>query len=459
MTLKHPVGPHITTFDILRMVAAGVEFDPLEFSVQIMQEYGGFARVQAGPVPYYQVTVPELVHQILVTDAAKYHKPKRMRDALKAFAGNGLLLSEGDFWKRQRKLAQPAFHSKRIETYANTMVDYTEHMLESWRAGGEILLDREMMKLTLSIVSKTLFDAEVASDAARVGVLLTDVLEASNNRLMAVFSLPEWIRTPGRRRTERAMHELDGIIQRFIDERRRSGQDKGDLLSMLLMAVDETGSMDDKQLRDEAMTLFIAGHETTAMALTWSWYLLAQNPDKLAKLQAELDTVLAGRAPTLADLPNLPYTEMVVKEAMRLYPPAPGVSREPIEPVSIAGFDVPQGSLMNIQFFAMHRDPGYFPEPERFLPERFDKANAASIPDYAYLPFGGGPRVCIGNMFAMMEARLALAAMAQRFELALVPGQTVRPRQTLTIRPATSIRMTLTQRQPSRQYHPEAVPV
>jgi cytochrome P450 len=452
MIQKHPAGPNISTFDILRMALSGVEFDPLEFSYQMMQEYGGFTRVQAGPIAYYQITVPELIHQILVTDAAKYHKPKRMRDALKSFAGNGLLLSEGDFWKRQRKLAQPAFHSKRIESYATTMVDYTYRMLEGWRAGAEILLDREMMKLTLSIVSKTLFDADVASDAARVGVLLTDVLEASNNRLMAVFTLPEWIKTPGRRRTERAVRELDAIIQRFIDERRRSGQDKGDLLSMLLLAVDETGSMDDKQLRDEAMTLFIAGHETTAMALTWAWYLLSQHPDKLAKLQTELDTALAGRAPTLADLPNLPYTEMVIKEAMRLYPPAPGVSREPIEPVSIAGFDVPAGSLINIQFFAMHRDPGYFPEPERFLPERFDKANTASIPDYAYLPFGGGPRVCIGNMFAMMEARLALAAIAQRFELALVPGQTVKPRQTLTIRPATSIRMTLKQRQPARQH-------
>lgn len=450
--MKRPAGMKMSTPEILWLTITGAKFDQLAFALTLSKDYGGISYSELGPVNMYQINDPELVHEVLVEKANKFHKADRMKTALKAFAGNGLLLSEGDFWKRQRKLAQPAFHIKRIESYAQTMVEHAQNMLDGWRSGETRYIDREMMKLTLSIVCKTLFDADVSGDAERVGVLMTEVLEESNEKINSAFELPEWI--PSRKRAHRkaVLAELDAIIQRFIEDRQRSGEDKGDLLSMLLDARDEDGSgMDAKQLRDEAMTLFIAGHETTAMALSWAWYLLANNPACMQKLQQEVDNVLQGRAPTMHDLANLPYSDMVLKEALRLYPPASGVTRQAVEDVQIGDYTLESGVMISLSIYAMQRSPLYFPNPDSFDPERFSKENESKIPRYAYLPFGGGPRVCIGNMFAIMEARLILAAVAQRYDLELEAGQDVVAETLLTIRPKNGIRMKLKQREAVRE--------
>ncbi|NWF69630.1 MAG: cytochrome P450 [Chloroflexi bacterium] len=447
--MNRPDGMRLSIARIMWMTLRGFKFDPLAFFMKVDELYGPFSYNELGPVRMWLINDPELVREISVEKAAHFHKSRLIRESIKPFIGNGLLLSEGDFWKRQRKLAQPAFHTRRIESYAQTMVDFTEQALAGWRDGDVRYIDREMMQITLQIVCKTLFDANVSGEAARVGTLLTEVLEASNERLNAALRVPEWLPTPRRQRQKAVLRELDALIGRFIEDRRRSGEDKGDLLSMLLEARDDNGAgMSDQQLRDEVMTLFIAGHETTAMALSWALYLLAQNPAALEKLQQEVDMVLAGRAPTLADLPHLPYGEMVIKEAMRLYPPAPGFSREAVEPTEIGGYTLQPGEMLTVSLWVMHRSARYFAQPEQFLPERFSKEREAEIPRYAYLPFGAGPRVCIGNLFALMEARLMLAAIAQRYEWQLVPAQQIVPQQLITIRPQYGIQMKLTQRQP-----------
>jgi cytochrome P450 len=453
MTLTYPPGVRSGYLETIRAVLTGQEFDMLAFANESQKMYGSFNFTRFGWVTFYTLSDPELIHEILVNQASRYHKIRLIKYALGPFLGNGLLTSEGDFWKRQRKLSQPAFHSRRIENYADTMVDYAHKMLAGWKTGDKRRIDREMMKLTLNIVAKTLFDADVSGDADRVGDLLTRVLDASNDRINAAVQWPDWLPNAKRDQMRRDIAELDIILQRFIDERRQSGEDGGDLLSMLLAAQDDDGSgMTDKQLRDELMTIFLAGHETTAMNLSWTWYLLSQQPQAVAKLKTEVDRVLGERRATMADLAHLPYNEMVIKEALRLYPPAPGVGREPIEDVQIGGYSVPKGALINISFFAMHRHPAYFPDPEVFDPERFSPEREKDIPRYAYLPFGAGPRVCIGNSFALMEARLILATMIQQVELALLPGQQIVPKQLVTVRPQNGIEMSVTRReaQPAR---------
>lgn len=448
MSYTYPAGDRVSNLQTLKVVLSGVKFDTLAYARQMSEQYGGFAYSTFGRIGFYIISDPDIMHEVLVDKAELFHKGSLLRNAFRPFLGNGLLISEGDFWKRQRKLTQPAFHMKRIDAYGKAMMDYTEGMIDAWKDQQVIWLDRHMMKLTLQIIARTMFDADVSGDAEQVGVLLTDILEATNDRINAAFRIPEWIPTPQRMRVKRSVAELDAILQRFIDERRSLKQDKGDLLSMLLLAQDDDGSgMTDKQLRDELMTIFLAGHETTAMALSWTWYLLSQHPEVIKKLQAEVDTVLNGRAPTVADLPRLPYTEMVVKESMRLYPPAPGFSREPIEDVELAGYTVPKGSLFLMSSYAMHHNPRYFPEPEKFMPERFTPENEQTRHKYAYLPFGGGPRVCIGNNFALMEARLVLAVMIQRVELNLIPGQVIEPQQLVTLRPKHGIQMKVVSRQ------------
>lgn len=442
MTPKLAPGQKMGLLQIFRLMAAGEKFDGLAFAKFTDDTYGPASYGEFGPVKMYQFADPDMIHEVLVEKVDKFQKGAVMKRGLVPFIGNGLVTSDGDFWRRQRKLAQPAFHARRIESYAGTMVKHTLKMLEGWRDGGTIRIDREMMKLTLGIACKTLFDTDVSGDAERVAVLLAGVLDITNERFSAVVNLPEWMPTPKRARTAKLIAELDAIIQRFIDERRKTNEDRGDLLSMLMLAEDENGEhMSDKQLRDEVMTLFFAGHETTANTLTWAWYLLSQHADARAKLWAEVDGGLAGRVPTLADLSNLPYSDQVVKEALRLYPPAPGMNREPIEDVTIGGYDVPKGVQLSLSIYAMHRSSRYFANPEQFDPERFSPEREKQIPRYAYLPFGGGPRVCIGNMFAMMEARLVLATVAACYDLALLPEPQVVPEQLVTIRPRYGIQM------------------
>jgi cytochrome P450 len=445
-----PPGPHINLAlaVIGQMFPARFPFDPLAFGLNIAREFGDIAHYHVGPLHVYQLNHPDFARQVLVEEPEKFYKARLIKQAFGPFAGQGLLTSDGAVWRQQRKLIQPAFHHGQLVTYAAVMVGHALRMIDSLDDGAVVEIQEEMARLTLAIVVQTLFGADVTRDAKEVGRLMVAVLDSANDRLNRILRLPSWVPTRRNLHEKRALARLDALLDSFVAAHRASSEPPADLLSVLLAATDEdSGSrMSDRQLHEEMMTLFLAGHETTAMALTWTWYLLSQHPEVEEKLVSEVSGVLRGRAPTVADLAQLPYTEMVVRESMRLYPPAAGFAREPIEDVRIGGYVVPRGSLVTVNTYALHRDPRFFEEPERFDPERFGAGWEERIPRYAFLPFGGGPRVCIGNGFAMMETRLILAAVAQRCHLSLEPGQEITPVQLVTVRPKNGIRMRLRRR-------------
>jgi cytochrome P450 len=452
MKRKYPDGPQIKLpLAILsQLLPARFPHDSLAFSLGVSRQFGDIAHYKYGPLHVYQLSHPDLARQILVERPEKFHKPKLVKNALLPFAGEGLVTSDGALWKRQRKLMQPAFHSRQLASYADVMTAQARGMMGGF-ADREIRdIGAEMAKLTLSVVAKCLFGADLPLEADEISRLMVAVLEAANQRLNSPLRIPSWVPTARNLREKRALAGLDATLQGVIRSRRASKLVCDDLLSVLLAAVDEESGdrMSDQQLRDEMMTLLLAGHETTAGGLTWTWYLLSRHPEVEAKLVEELRRVLAGRAPSLSDLSKLPYTEMVIREALRLYPPASGIAREPIEDVTIGGYDVPKGSLVVVNTYAMQRDTRFFTDPEQFNPERFAPGWEERIPRHAYLPFGGGPRMCIGNAFAMMEARLVLASVAQDFRLSLETDETIRPVQLVTLRPAVPVRMRLERRQP-----------
>ncbi len=445
-----PEGPRVNFLLAIlsQLLPKLVPFDPLTFNLSLARDYGNIAYYRVGPLRVYQLNHPDLARQILVDQPEKFLKPRFITRAFRPFAGNGLLTSDGALWRQQRRLIQPAFHHKHIMAYGDVMVAHALAMIESFEDGAVREVSTEMTRLTLGIVVESLFGADVTRGAPDIGGLMTAILEATNQRINSALQVPDWVPTRRNLRERRALAKLDTILHQLIQTRRSSAEERGDLLTILLTAVDEDDGtrMSDRQLRDEMMTLFLAGHETTANALTWTWYLLSQHPEVEATLVDELQRVVRGRAPSGADLPNLPYTDMVVREAIRLYPPAPGFAREPIEDINIGGYVVPKGSLVSISAYALHRDPRFFPDPERFDPERFAPGWEDRIPRHAYLPFGGGPRICIGNGFAMTEARLILATVAARYQFALEPDQQVVPVQLVTLRPKNGIRMRLRRR-------------
>jgi cytochrome P450 len=445
MTGSAPPGPRINIVlaVIGQMLPRVFPFDPLAFGLDNARTFGDIVYYKAGPLRVFQVSHPDFARQVLVEEPEKFHKPRLIKNAFRPFAGEGLLTSDGPRWKEQRKLMQPAFHHGALARYADVMVRHASRTADGFKAGQAIELQTEMSALTLPIVVECLFGGDVTQFANEVGGLMVAVLDASNHRLNSPLRLPSWVPTARHLRERRALQRLDQILHELIAARRAAPGGRHDLLSTLLTAVDqETGArMSNEQLRDEMMTLFLAGHETTANLMTWTWFLLSRHPEAEAALFEQLDRVLQGRPPAIADLPALPQTEMIVREALRLYPPAPGVAREPIEDVSIGGYAVPKGSLISVNAFAMQRDARFFPEPERFDPGRFAPGWEQRISRYAYLPFGGGPRVCIGNGFALMEARLILATLAQRWRFTLEPGQDVRPMQLVTVRARDGIRM------------------
>jgi cytochrome P450 len=400
--------------------------------------------VRLGHIPGVVLCHPDAIEQVLVTQSRNFIKHFLLRQN-RLLLGNGLLTSEGDFWLRQRRLIQPAFVRQRVLGYADVMVAYAERLLAGWGDGETRDLHVEMTRLTLGIAAKTLFDADVAGDAPEVGAALAVALARYERRIGGIYPVPHWLPTPGNRRLLRAVARLDEIVYRFIRQRRHSRAERDDLLSLLLHARDEDdGSrMTDRQLRDEAMTLFLAGHETTALALTWAGYLLALHPEVHDQLLGELGAVLGGRAPTAADLPRLTYTEHVVLEAMRLYPPVYAFGREALHDCEVMGYAIPARTTVFMSQWAMHRDPRWFEAPEKFDPGRWADGLAARLPKFAYFPFGGGPRLCIGNTFAMMEAVLVLATVAQRFRFAPVPGQEVVPWPSMTLRPKHGIQVVL----------------
>ena len=412
--------------------------DPLTLLKGLARDYGDVARFKAGPQSIYLLSHPDHVRDLLVTHNARFKKGRALQRA-KRLLGEGLLTSEGEFHRRQRRLAGPAFHKQRVAGYGRVMVEYAEKVSARWRDGEELDISEEMMRLTLAVVGKTLFDAEVESDADEVGAALTEVMNLFGYLMLPFSELLEKLPLPPRRRFLRARARLDAVIYRIIEERRREGRDRGDLLSTLLDAVDEEGDrtgMTDEQLRDEVMTVFLAGHETTANALTWAWYLLAQNPEAEARLHAELDEVLAGgRLPGPDDVPALRYTEMVVAETMRLYPPAWALGRLALEDHEVGGYTIPRGSLVLVSQYVIHRDPRFWPDPERFDPERFAPEAKAARPQFAYFPFGGGPRRCIGEGFAWTEAVLILATLARRWRARLVAGRAPEVLPRITLRP------------------------
>lgn len=419
--------------------------DALSYLQQSTRKHGDIVYFRFGPQHVYFLNHPDHIKDVLVTHHQSFMKGRALQRS-KRLLGEGLLTSEGDFHRRQRRLAQPAFHRGRIASYASVMTELTARTASRWQDGETLDISQEMMRLTLAIVGKTLFDADVEAEADEIGAALTAVMELFDMLLMPFSELLEKLPLPHVRRFRRAKERLDTTIYRIIEERRQSEEDRGDLLSMLLSARDEEGDgagMSNLQVRDEVMTIFLAGHETTANALTWTWYLLSEHAEVEAKLHAELNRVLEGRAPTLDDVPRLRYTEMVLAEAMRLYPPAWAIGRLALKDYEVGGYTVPAKSLVLLSQYVMHRDARFFPEPERFDPERWTLEAKEARPQFSYFPFGGGPRRCIGEGFAWMEGILLIATLAQRWRMRLVPNHRVETNAVITLRPKYGMRMTV----------------
>ena len=427
--------------------ASEMQRDPLGFLIRTQQS-GEVVRLRFVFSPAYLISRPESIKYVLQEHARNYNKDLFTYKMFQPMLGQGLLINDGPSWLHQRRLIQPAFHRKRLTTYGTLMTDATVAMLERWQACSErgmpLNMAEEMMRLTLRIVGQALFSLDLSQETSTIGSAVTTLLELFGDYVFRPFP-PLSVPTPRNRRIQRTIHVLDQLVYRMIAERRTLQTEGRDLLSMLLLAQDEeTGQgMNDRQVRDEVMTLLLAGHETTANTLTWTWYLLSQYPEAERRLHAELDEVLGGRVPTVEDLPELKYTRMVLEEALRLYPPAPILSRKAIAADELQGYPIAANSMIMISPYAVHRHPALWEEPERFDPERFTPERAATRPAYAYFPFGGGPRVCIGNHFAMMEAQLILSTVAQRYQLRLIPGHPVEPQMLVTLRPRYGLTMTI----------------
>jgi cytochrome P450 len=422
--------------------------NPLPFLLLSAQRYGDFVPFTIGPQRCVLVSDPEATREVLVAQQKNFTKSRGL-ERMKLLLGDGLLTSEGEHHMRQRRLAQPAFHRERVTAYGSTMAAYAERTSSRWRAGETFDVAAEMNRLTLAIVGKTLFGADVEGEAGDIGAAITTCINAFS---VAVLPFGEWLDhlpLPHTLRFRSARRRLDATIYRIIAEHRAAGSDRGDLLSMLIAASDTDGDgtgMTDLQVRDEAMTIFIAGHETTSNLLTWTWYLLGENPDIEGRLHDELDMVLGGRAPGAADLERLGYLRMVIAESMRLFPPAWILGRRAIADCTIGGHQVRARDIVFMSQYVTQRDPRWYPEPDRFDPQRWTPEEIARRPKFAYFPFGAGSRVCIGEQFALMEASLILATLAQDWQLRLVPGHPVVPRARITLRPRFGMRMTAAER-------------
>ena len=409
--------------------------DILGFFTSTVAEHGDFVRFR---IPGYEVFIlhrPEDIETVLLTQRTNFVKHSFFWRHVTAIFGNGLLTSEGEFWLRQRRLAAPAFHPERIAAYGDVMAAFADRLADGWSNGDVRDIHRDMMRMTMEIVSKTLFDVEVKEEVEEIGRSFDRIIVEIAQRFRRPVRIADWIPIPANIRYRRHVALLDRLIARVLTERRARPGDRGDLLSMLLAARDDEGRpMSDKQLRDELLTLFLAGHETTAITLSWTLSLLARNPGVEQRLSGEIAEVLGKRLPTAADLPRLPYAEAVVKESLRLYPPAYVIGREALADCVIGGYRVPARATIYFSPWALHRDPRWFAEPEVFRPERWLDGTASKLPKYVYIPFGGGPRICIGERFAMMEAVLVLTTILRRFRLEMA-GPDPTPFPSITLRP------------------------
>lgn len=447
MALPHPDG-----IAALREMS----LDRLGFLQRCNQEYEGIVPLQLGDELVCVLNDPGYITEVLKRPRV-FIKDKETQ-ALEGLVGKGLVTSEGDFWARQRRLAQPIFRQKNIDAYANVMVEYTQRMLESWQDGAIRDVSADMMRLALDIVMKTLLGQEVQDVAAQ---RINNVLEIfqdwlDHNSAVAVAATLAEI---GEQQTQTSPESSESIDKEYqdaialfdetvydiINYRRANGLTGNDLLGLLMQVedADDGTRMTDQQLRDESATFIVAGHETTANLLSWTWMLLAQNPQVRERLNAELKTVLNGRPPTVADLPQLTYADWVLKESLRLYPPAHEFAREAAEDYDLDGYIIPKGTTVLGSQWAMHRNPHYFNEPETFQPERWDNDLEKQLPRGVYFPFNDGPRVCIGKRFSIMEALLLLATISQQFQLDLVPDQIIEPRTSIALKPKYGLQVVL----------------
>jgi cytochrome P450 len=420
--------------------------NPLEVMRSAAREYGDIVRIPVILQSRILLNHPDYIQQVLIFQQNKFHKSTLSKEATERLLGQGLLISEGDFWRRQRRLAQPAFHRHRINEYSSAMVECAEAQGRTWRDGETRNMAEEMMALTLEAAVRTLFGTTLPGEAKHVGRAMSFLMRYSLGRARKPINIPASWPTPRNKRATREYDFLDSLVYRIISERKAqpSSNHRNDLLSMLMSAMDEDGSqMTPKQLRDETMTLFLAGHETTALTLAWTWYLLSENPAAETRLHEELRDVLGGRPPEVADLARLPYLHAVVNEVLRLYPPAYLLARTAIAPFSIGGYDFGPGETVLMSQWVMHRDARYYDEPDAFRPERWLDGLADRLPPGAYFPFGDGPRRCIGQGFAMLESALVIGTLAQQFQFRLAPGRPVVPEPLVTLRPKHGISMTI----------------
>ncbi len=413
--------------------------DPLALFTEGRNRFGDFVRYRFGPFRFVVVSDPDAVHHVLVRHHARYAK-SRSYDGLRLVLGNGLLTSEGDFWKRQRKLSQPAFHHRRLAQLASTMARLTEDLAQRWfsRDTAQLDLHEEMMRLTLRIVGHTLFSTELSTEAGRLGPAITTALRRANQEAETAIRLPVWVPTPSNVAFKRAQRTLDAAIGRVIAERRAQPGDRGDLLSMLMSVEDEATAeqMTDRQLRDEVLTVFLAGHETIATHMSWTWKLLTENPRWAHAVRDEARAVLGDRLPTFEDLPRLDIAGRVISESMRLYPPAWIIERTALEDDVVCGRPIAKGTIIAACPWTLHRHRALWSDPLRFDPDRFLPERVAGRHRYAYVPFGAGPRICIGNNFALMESKIILTTLLQRFDIdvhgpadvGIDPGITLRPK-------------------------------
>jgi cytochrome P450 len=418
--------------------------NPILLFEHLTATYGKMAHYRVGPSDIVLVNEPEFIREILVVQAQSFIK-ERTQKRMRILLGEGLITSDGESHRRQRRIAAPAFHRQRIQAYGSNMVERAAAMREAWREGAEIDVSAEMMRLSLEVVARTLFAQEVTADILSINHEVNAIMKLYNF-LIALPRAEDYLHwpIPGLMRFRRARRRLDEVVYRMIAEHRAAGVDRGDLLSMLLRSRDEEhdqAAFNDEQLRDEVLTIFLAGYETVANALSWTWMLLAQNPEAEAKFHEELDGVLNGRLPTLDDLPQLRYAEMVLAESMRLYPPAWAMGRQATRDITLGPYLLPAGTFFFFSQFIIQRSGEHFPDPLRFDPERFTPERKAGRSKFVYFPFGAGGRQCIGESFAWMEATLVLATIAQRWRLRLIPHQKLEVQPRITLRPKYGIRM------------------
>ena len=437
----NPPGPRLPIFGAL----VGPGRDPLRMFASYARTYGDITFFRLGAERCYLLNHPTYIKDVLVTHQRNFTKSRGLERARKLL-GDGLLTAEGQTHLRHRRLLQPAFHRDRVGSHARAMIDYATRMADRWENGASLEMSKEMMRLTLSIAGKTLFDTDVESKADEVGVAVTDVLESFWLNLLPGANLLEKLPIATLRRAHESRMRLDALIYKMIDDRRTElasrAADRGDMLSMLIAAQDEDRtSLTDQEVRDEALTILLAGHETTANALTWTWYLLSQHPDVAGALRDELDRVLGGRAPGPTDYMQLPYTRKVLTESMRLFPPAWVIGRRAIAEHTVSDYTLPARSMVFMSPYVMHHDPRFYPDADRFLPERWTPEFESALPRFAYFPFGGGTRQCIGEQFAWMEGVFVLATIARKWRFELDPAQRVVPQPLVTLRSRYGMKM------------------